>query len=86
MPGLPPGIDLAADDQNQIIGSVSATWALATIALVMRFLCRRISKAGYWWDDWLMIPAYVCFHNAHYHILLTNDSCSSSHLSHHGYQ
>ncbi|KAF2791430.1 hypothetical protein K505DRAFT_309506 [Melanomma pulvis-pyrius CBS 109.77] len=59
MAGLPPGINLADDNQSQIIGSVSATWALATIALTLRFICRRISKAGFWWDDYLMVPAYV---------------------------
>ncbi|KAH3939755.1 hypothetical protein HBI56_224330 [Parastagonospora nodorum] len=57
--GLPPGIDLAANQQPRIIGSVAATWALATIALVLRFYCRRLSKAGFWWDDYLMIPAYI---------------------------
>lgn len=40
-------------------GSVSATWALATAAIMLRFLCRRISKANLWWDDYLMIPAYI---------------------------
>jgi hypothetical protein len=59
MAGLPPGINLADDVQNEIIGSISATWALATIAMALRFACRRISKAGFWWDDYLMIPAYV---------------------------
>jgi hypothetical protein len=38
---------------------VSATWALATIAVFLRFLCRRISNAGFWWDDYLMVPAYL---------------------------
>lgn len=44
---------------NTTIGSVSATWALATVALFLRFVCRRISKANLWWDDYLMIPAYL---------------------------
>lgn len=26
---------------------------------MLRFLCRRISKANFWWDDYLMIPAYI---------------------------
>ncbi|PVH94791.1 hypothetical protein DM02DRAFT_538717 [Periconia macrospinosa] len=59
MAGLPPGINLTDDKQPQIIGSVSATWALATLAIMLRFLCRRISKANLWWDDYLMIPAYI---------------------------
>ena len=40
-------------------GSTSATWALALIAVVLRFLARRSSKAGYGWDDWLIIPTLV---------------------------
>lgn len=72
---LPPGTDLAANSQPEIIGTlrsllstrqtltsegaVSATWALATIALFLRYFCRRISKAGLWWDDYLMIPGYI---------------------------
>jgi hypothetical protein len=57
--GHPLGIDLTANQQPRIIGLVAATWALATIALVLQFYCRRLSKAGFWWDDYLMIPAYV---------------------------
>jgi len=60
MAGLPPGINLADNIQGDIIGSISATWALATVVITMRLACRRISKAGFWWDDYLMIPAYVC--------------------------
>ena len=40
-------------------GSILATWALAVIAVCLRFLARRRSKAGLWYDDWLMIPATV---------------------------
>ena len=41
-------------------GSILATWALAVIIVCLRFLARRLSKAGLWYDDWLMIPATVC--------------------------
>lgn len=40
-------------------GAVSVTWGLAVIAIFLRFTCRRISKAGLWWDDYLMIPAFI---------------------------
>jgi len=59
MAGIPPGINLADDESKDIIGAISATWALATIAIGLRFACRRLSRAGFWWDDWLMVPAYV---------------------------
>lgn len=32
----------------------------STITVVcLRFIARRISKAGLWWDDWLTIPSAV---------------------------
>ena len=40
-------------------GSVIPTWLIALIAVCLRFLARRLSKAGLWYDDWLVIPAAV---------------------------
>ena len=40
-------------------GSAPTTWALAFVALILRFTSRRISKAGLGLDDWLTIPALV---------------------------
>lgn len=59
LPPPPPGIDLAASQQPEIMGSIIATWAFAVIAVALRFFARRVSRAGFWWDDWLMIPALV---------------------------
>ena len=44
---------------KQIKGSIIATWALAVIAVCLRFTTRRLSEAGFWYDDWLMVPATV---------------------------
>lgn len=74
MSGLPPGINLADNDQNAIIGSVSATWALAVITILLRFTCRRISRAGFWWDDWLMVPAFVRLALPRFHHLSIHQS------------
>jgi hypothetical protein len=59
LPPPPPGIDLAASKQPQTRGLIISTWVLALLAVALRFYARRISKAGFWWDDWLMIPALV---------------------------
>ena len=59
LPPPPPGIDLTASKQPAIIGSIVATWAFAVIAVALRFFARRVSRAGFWWDDWLMLPALV---------------------------
>ena len=35
------------------------TWGVAVLALKARILSRAISRAGLWWDDWLLVPAIV---------------------------
>lgn len=42
-----------------IQGSIIATWALALVSVCLRFIARRLSKAGFWYDDWLIVPATV---------------------------
>lgn len=56
-PTAPPGIDLNDNAQGKIAGFAASTWALAVIAVFLRFVSRRIARAGYWIDDWLMLPA-----------------------------
>ena len=46
-------------EQARIQGPIIATWVLAIIACILRFVARRISKAGFWYDDWLIVPALV---------------------------
>ena len=48
-----------ASEHARIQGPIIFTWALAIIACTLRFVARRISEAGLWYDDWLMIPALV---------------------------
>ena len=47
------------DELRNLGGSIIATWLIALIAVCLRFLARRLSKAGLWYDDWLVIPAAV---------------------------
>ena len=46
-------------ERGAIRGSVLALWFYAVLGLCLRFLARRLSKAGFWYDDWLLIPAIV---------------------------
>lgn len=46
-----------ADQSKAYISSIVSTWALAVVAVVLRFVSRRIARAGFWIDDWLMLPA-----------------------------
>ena len=48
-----------ADELTSLRFTIIATWAMALLAVYLRFLARRLSKAGLWCDDWLMIPATV---------------------------
>lgn len=45
--------------RNTIRGSIFALWFYAVLGVCLRFLARRLSKAGFWYDDWLLIPAIV---------------------------
>ena len=45
--------------RGPIRGSALALWFYALFGLCLRFLSRRLSKAGFWYDDWLLIPAMV---------------------------
>ena len=54
-------IDLASDELElfRLRGVIIAIWTIALVAVCLRFLARRLSNAGLWYDDWLMIPATV---------------------------
>ena len=47
-------------EARRIQGPVISTWILALIAVCARFAARKMSKAGLWYDDWLIIPTMVC--------------------------
>ena len=48
------------DNLGPTVLAVSATtWVVGLIAIVLRFLARKVSRAPFWWDDWLIIPAQL---------------------------
>jgi hypothetical protein len=57
--GPPAGMDLSENVGPQIIGADMALLALATIAVILRFISRSVSKANLWWDDWILAVALV---------------------------
>lgn len=44
---------------GEIYGSVIILTVIAVTAVVSRFLARKISSAGFWWDDWTITTALV---------------------------
>ncbi|KAJ5623772.1 hypothetical protein N7510_000081 [Penicillium lagena] len=57
--GPPAGMDLSESLGPQVIGADMALLALATIAVILRFISRHISKANFWWDDWVLAVALI---------------------------
>ncbi|KAL2291769.1 hypothetical protein FJTKL_11961 [Diaporthe vaccinii] len=45
--------------QPELFVALSITWSFATLTLVLRLLCRRITKNRLWWDDYFAIIAYL---------------------------
>lgn len=61
MAGLnfPPG-PLPKGDRGPEINAVQVLMIImATSAVVLRFIARRMSAAGLWWDDWVILAALV---------------------------
>jgi hypothetical protein len=56
---VPPGLDLNANSQPAILGTVIATWLLLIIAFGGRLYCRRILRTSLQLDDWFIVPAVV---------------------------
>ena len=54
-----PSVASLIDELKSDQGIIILSWAIALLAVSSRFLARRLTKAGLWYDDWLMIPAMV---------------------------
>ena len=63
LPPPPPGIDLQDTQVPRILGVNISTYTLAVIAICLRLTARRLTRLPFWWDDWLMLPAIVCWSN-----------------------
>ena len=61
LPPPPPGVDLQDTQVPRILAVNIATFTLAVMAIILRFTARRLTRQPYWWDDWLMLPAIVCW-------------------------
>lgn len=42
-----------------LYGGTISLQILSTFVVALRFIARRVSKAGLWWDDWVIVPALV---------------------------
>ena len=51
--------DMSASQQPRIFAATSIAYGLTVIAVVLRFISRKLAGAGLWWDDWLTLPPTV---------------------------
>ena len=61
MEGPPADLNLSETQIPRILGINIATFAIAIISVVLRFVSRQLSSAQLWWDDWLIVSALVCY-------------------------
>lgn len=48
------------DRTATLYGGTIALQTLSTLFVILRFTSRRVSGKGFWWDDWMILPALVC--------------------------
>ncbi|KAH9204281.1 hypothetical protein DL95DRAFT_255163, partial [Leptodontidium sp. 2 PMI_412] len=54
--------------RNRTIIVITPCLCLAYIAVALRFIARWISRAGFWWDDWLALCGLVCRPHPDHHL------------------
>lgn len=48
------------DKSSEVLGATYAMLVITTLAVGLRFWSRHIAtKAGFWWDDWCSLAAWV---------------------------
>ena len=53
------GVDLSQNRRPQVYAAEIAVYPLAVVAVVLRFLARRVAKNPLWIDDWFILVAFV---------------------------
>ena len=58
-----PRFDMVVPDQGRTIDAVCDFLIIGSVlATCLRFLSRKLSQSGFWWDDWLALAALVRTH------------------------
>lgn len=55
----PIDADLSDSQFGRIQGVAILFAILPTVVVALRFLARKLSKAGLWWDDWTILAALI---------------------------
>ncbi|KAI3395580.1 hypothetical protein diail_1092 [Diaporthe ilicicola] len=59
LPDPPPGLDLTETNVPRFVASTSLSWALAVACVGMRFWARKLTRSGFWWDDWIILSSLI---------------------------
>ncbi|KAJ0122137.1 hypothetical protein J7T55_002649 [Diaporthe amygdali] len=59
LPDPPPGLDLTETNVPRFVASTSLTWAMAVACVGMRFWARKLTRSGFWWDDWIILTSII---------------------------
>lgn len=51
--------DLSDTYRPSLYAAAIVTYILATGAVILRFIARRLTHLNYWYDDWLIVVAWV---------------------------
>ena len=54
-----PGVDLNETQIPRITAASIIFIVISTVTVALRFLARRLSGAGLWWDDWMILAALI---------------------------
>ena len=63
LPNLTPEQIAALPHDNygpHLLGAIWTLWAVASVFLILRVYCKWFRHRGLWWDDWVLIAAWVC--------------------------
>ena len=52
-------LDLSKDPGPTVNAAIWSTGAVSTVFLLLRIYCKQIKAKGLWWDDYLLIAAWV---------------------------
>ena len=58
-PADQPGFDLYGSHRSRLLGANIVLIILPTTFVILRLASRKVSRAGYWWDDLLIIIALI---------------------------
>lgn len=47
------------DKISRVVGAAIVATVVPTIAVALRCCSRRLVKAGFWWDDWILLISLV---------------------------